>query len=523
MTKLPKITATIHLSLVAAIAAFLFFLPGVRVVRDLRDPALAGPGVPERARAMHRELSPRLEAWARERVEHARGADTALLDVPSTEWPLFTAVFYLMATEQLHDDWVANGRQGESPMRWARGAVDASRDLLLDPSHHSWVRRHWGDDYLHEENVFFRSLLIAGLTSHAKLTGDVSPVLRDQVETLAADLDASALGLLHDYPGECYPIDVLAAVGLLRRADAVLDTDHSAFVARELRAFVGPREDALGLVPYRVSLPDAEIVQPGRGVGTSWTLVFAPEVYPEEAARWYDAHEAHFWQERFWAHGFREFAAGSELADAYGEWTWEVDAGPILGGFGTASSAFGLGAARANGRFDHAYTLASEMVATSWPLPDGTHLFPRLISSAADAPLLGEVAIAYFLAVPPAPGVTVVRGGALSGLVWISLAIYFGVSLVVFLGVGLRLREIWRPGFAPAAPAVQLGLQVGLGVAGVASLFAGWILVGATLLLVGALLPRPGPRPTDPSPARAHATVAPRPLARATSGGRRRP
>ena len=52
MTKLPKITATIHLSLVAAIAAFLFFLPGVRVVRDLRDPALAGPGVPERAQRM---------------------------------------------------------------------------------------------------------------------------------------------------------------------------------------------------------------------------------------------------------------------------------------------------------------------------------------------------------------------------------------------------------------------------------------------------------------------------------------
>lgn len=492
MTRTSKIAATVHLLLIAGIAAFLFFLPGARVVRDLGDPALSGPGVPERARAMHRELSPRLEEWARERVERARGDDAPLLDVPSTEWPLFTAVFYLMSTEQLQDDWIARGREGEAPLSGSREAVDAARDLLLDPSHHSWVRRHWGEDYLHEEDVFFRSLLIAGLTSHAKLTGDVSPILRDQVETLSAELDASALGLLHDYPGECYPIDVLAAVGILRRADAVLGTDHSAFVARQLRAFVGERSDDLGLVPYRVALPGAEIVQPARGVGTSWTLVFAPEIYPEEAARWYALHEAHFWQERFWAHGFREFAAGGELADAYGEWSWEVDAGPILGGFGTASSAFGLGAARANGRFDHAYTLASEMVATSWPLPDGTHLFPRMISSAADAPLLGEVAISYFLAVPPAPGATIVRGGALSGLVWISLAIYFGVSLLVFLVVALRLRTLWRPDFAPALPAAQTGLLVALGLVGLAAFFAGAPLIGAIALFAGALLPREG-------------------------------
>jgi len=425
----------------SGLVAWFFLLPGVQVVRDLDDPALSGPGVPERAGDMHRELTPRFERWARERVERARGEEAALLDVIATEWPLFTAVFYLMSTEQLQDDWEARGREGEAPLAESRGAVDAARDLLLDPSHHSWVARHWGEGYLHEENVFFRSLLIAGLTSHARLTGEVHPLLRDQVETLAADLDAAPLGLLHDYPGECYPIDVLAAVGILRRADAVLGTDHSAFAARSLRAFAGERADALGLVPYRVSLPDGEIVQPARGVGTSWTLVFAPHLDAEEAERWYGLHERHFWQERVWASGFREFADGGELARGYGEWTWEVDAGPIVGGFGTAASAFGLGAARANGRFDHAYALSTEMVATSWPLPDGTHLFPRGISSAADAPLLGEVAITYFLGVPPAPGVPHVPAGSLPGLVWLSLAIYFGLSGLVFGLAFWRLRR----------------------------------------------------------------------------------
>jgi hypothetical protein len=74
---------------------------------------------------------------------------------------------------------------------------------------------------MHRQNVFFRSLIIAACTSHAKLIGDGRhlDLLRDQVESLAAALDASPHGVLEDYPGECYPIDVLAAIACIRRAD----------------------------------------------------------------------------------------------------------------------------------------------------------------------------------------------------------------------------------------------------------------------------------------------------------------
>src|SRR5262249_43126911 len=109
---------------------------------------------------------------------------------------------------------------------------------------------------------------------------------------------------------------------------------------------------------------------------------------------------------------------------AEGEWTFEIDAGLVLDGFGTAASAFGLGAARRNGRFDHAYALATEISAASWTLPDGTLLFPRAFSHAAAAPHRGQSAILYFLAVPPAPGVRVVRGGSLPGLVYLGLLVY---------------------------------------------------------------------------------------------------
>ncbi len=430
-----RLEAVFWIGLVA-VTTYFFFLPGLSVVRDLRDPALGGPGIPARAFELHRALSPRLERWARERIESGRAAAAPLHDVPTTEWPMFTAVFFLMATERLE-------LEGHAPMQYSASAVAAARDLLLDPVHHTWVRTHWGDDYLHRENFFFRSLLIAGLTSYEALTHDGSslPMLRDQVETLSSALDRSELGLIDDYPGECYPIDVVAGIGFIRRADAVLGTDHSRFVARSLRAFEGPMADDLGLVRFRVDLPSGAEVQPARGIGMSWALLFAPDLWPERARDWYARYEGTFWQDRGWAAGFREFKR-----ETFPEWTFEVDAGPVADGFGTSANAFGIAAARRNGRFDHAYTLSSQLVATSWPLPDGTLLAPRAVSHAADAPYLGEAAILYFLTVPPAEGVPIVTGGKTSGLVVLSLAVYFGVTALVAIAVGVRIARARRRG-----------------------------------------------------------------------------
>jgi hypothetical protein len=437
-----KILRSLPLIIVAAFTFYFFTLPGLSVVRDITDPAVSGPGIPMRAAELHRDLTPRFESWARERVASQRAASAPLHDVPTTEWPMFSAVYYLLATRELQEAWDRGDRPGdEAPMSYSRGAVDAARDLVVDPVHHTWVRTHWGDDYMHRENVFFRGLIISGLTSHEALThdGTALPMLRDQVETLTDALDRSELGLLNDYPGECYPIDVVATIGIIQRADEVLGTDHSAFIQRSLRAFEGPRADRLGLVPYRVDLPSGAEVQPARGIGNSWILLFAPDLWPERAHAWYGTYERYFWQDRGWAEGFREYAPGTEY-----EWTFEVDAGPVLDGFGTAASAFGIAAARRNGRFDHAYTLVTEMSAASWPLPNGTLLFPRALSHAADAPYLGESAILYFLTVQPAPGVPVVEGGHLSGLVYFALAVYFVPSALVALLIAFVLRRAWR-------------------------------------------------------------------------------
>jgi len=425
-TTIRRLWRALDLSLVAVILTLPLLWAGICLVRDLADPAMRGPGIPGRARELHAALTPKIEAWARERVQSGRAARAALHDVATTEWPMFTAVFYLMGTESLVVDWEQNGRHGPSPAGQAGGAITAAHDLLLDPAHHTWVRTHWGDDYMEQEDVFFRSLLIAGLTSYEHITRDGTAValLREQVDSLSAALDASALGVLHDYPDECYPIDVLAALGFIGRADAVLGTDHSAFLQRARRAFVGRMADPYGLPPYRMDLPSGAHVQESRGIGNSWSLSFVPDLWGADAARdLYGRYEAAFYQHSFWAEGFREYPRDSDEP----ELGFEIDAGPVIDGFGTAASAFGIATARRNGRFDHAYALSTELAAASFTLPGGTLALPRFISHDTEAPYLGEAAILYFLSVQPAPGTTIVGARGVPPLAAIGLAVYLGL------------------------------------------------------------------------------------------------
>ena len=426
----------------AAVAIYFFLLPGLIVCINLCDPALRAPGIPAQAWRLHRTLVPRYTAWARERIASGRAGQLELLDVPSTEWPIFGSVFYLWATEALQADWEKQdpARRGTAPAVYARPAIDAALAVILDPVHHTWVRQHWGDDYLHKPNCFFRSLLISGVTSYTRLTGDRQhlPLLRDQVTTLCAQLDASPTGWLDDYPHECYPIDVVCCLAALQRAAALLDLDIHDFIVRERRAFSGSLLDKHGLPPYVAVASTGKLLDCSRGTGNSHTLIFAPELWPDLAQTWYAAYEQYYWQDHGWIAGFREYPRDAKQPENF----FDVDAGPVLCGLSPAANAFGLAASRRNGRFDHAYTLGAQGVVLSWPLPDGTLLGCRALSGlgGVDAPYLGETALLFHLTQNPVAGLPVIKGGRLTTTVWIALAIYFGVGSLLLA----RAVQVWR-------------------------------------------------------------------------------
>lgn len=379
-----------------ALIAYFFVIPFFTLTFALLDPNLASGEPPRIAFRLHKSLSRRYETWARERVESGRAAQLNTQDISGTEWPMFSSIFYLWATESLQEAWEQdNSLARQAPAEYASGAIEAAAALIVDPNNAAWVKQHWGDNYLQRENLFYRMLLISGLTSYQKLSGQQAyeSLLREQVESLSAEIDHSPYGLLDDYPGQCYPIDILPAIAAIQRADVVLGPDHSAFVQRAVRGFEENRLDpATGLPAYVANSRTGQGSGSARGVGISFMLIWAPELWPQTASDWYALYDDQFWKENWLIVGFREYPEGYPSFSIL-----DVDAGPVIADYGTAASTFGIGAARANGHFGQAYGLSAEALAVSWPLPNGTLLFPRLLSNLSDAPYVGETALLFSL------------------------------------------------------------------------------------------------------------------------------
>lgn len=501
--------------LVVLLAAALFVYPPIRAVLSIRDPALQRPGMPKAAWRLYQNLTPRYATWAEERVAHGRAGGLSTDDISGTEWPLFGSVFYLWGMENLQAAWEAGDHTaGVEPRAFAKNAILAASELVVDPKHASWVKSHWGEDYLHRQNVFYRMLVIAALTSREKLLHDGAhmDLLRDQVETFAKELDASKTGLLDDYPGECYPGDVMAAIMCIKRADVMLGTDHSEFINRSLRGFTGSRATRHQLPPYAASSGSGFPVSEARGCANSYMCLTAPELWPAQARQWFALYDELFWQERITAAGYREFTKDVPHSD----WTIDVDAGPVIAGHGVAASAFGVGAARKNGRFDRAYPLAAEMLATVWELPNGVLAIPRLLSNLSDAPMLGEAAILCQLSIQPEKGVPIKTGGSLPAYAIIVLltALLFGAWRILTALWTFREAlhppepEVWAPRFQATAWA---GLLLGSAV----TFWLGHGLIGMVMLLVAAMLPivkrKKTPKGTEGWPDAKPATAAAEP------------
>jgi hypothetical protein len=434
-------------------------------------------------------------------------------DISGTEWPLFGSVFYLWGIENLQTAWDSGDHKNQpEPRMFAKEAIVAASELVIDPKHASWVKKHWGEDYLHRENVFYRMLVIAALTCREKLLheGAHLDMLRDQVETFATELEASRTGLLDDYPGECYPGDVMAAIMCIKRADSVLGTDHSKFVAKALRGFTATRATRHQLPPYSASSGNGSPTSPARGCANSYICLTAPELWPAQARLWYDLHDRFFWQRRITAFGFREFPKdlavertkslhdnrptiappGYREPSENVDWGMDVDAGPVIAGHGVAASAFGVGAARKNGRFDHAYPLSAEMLVTTLELPTGVLAIPRLLSNMSDAPFLGEAAILWLLSIQPEKGIAPKTGGVIPPYVYV-------VALsMLLIGTWLVLQAVWkfretRRGPSPEVwvPQFQIGAWLCLVLSSVVMFCFGHGLIGMALIMPAVILP----------------------------------
>ena len=480
-----------NIVIIALLGVYFFIIPFFMMIHFVSDPALKDTGPNKFAMWLHRCLSPRYEKWARNRVSSGRAEKLYYKNIPGTEWPMFGSVFYLLGTEYLEEGLKdSDDASVILPSKYAAGVIEAATSLVVDEGNATWVKQHWGDNYRHRENVFYRMLLISGTSSHQKLLGggEYLGLLRDQVESLSAEIDSSDLGLLDDYPGQCFPTDVIAALAAIKRADSVLGTDHSEFLKRSLRGFEKNLIDPVtGLPPYMFDL-SCSCPGEARGCSSQWGIRWAAQVWPDTAKNWYVNFDKYYWQRRFGVAGFREYNKGSDLPN----WHFDIDAGPVAGGFGAAASAFGLGAARATGRIDHAYPLAVEAIVLSWPLPDGTLLLPRLLSDMFDAPYIGECSILFNMAQPTEKGFEITKASDLPGMIYWVLPLHLLVPLVLIASSISKLKRWWKDRKNVMLPHAdfQIVLWTALIVVGVMFLFYGRISYGLVFILLSQLLPR---------------------------------
>jgi hypothetical protein len=482
--RLTSVIAVTNAAILILTACWLGLAPAAIIMWGITDPALKTDEDGRFARWLEKRLSPRYGAWAEARVRSGDAKTLATHDLIETEWPLFGTVFYLWAMEAMLGPNATRATRLEEE---TRATLDACARLIADPGHAKWVRDHWGDAYLTRENAFYRMLLTGGLSAHANITGTARYL--DTVATVSADLmadiDASRHGLIHDYPGECYPADVLAAIAAVKRSDAQTGADHGPQIATAIRGFEGPMLTDLGVPPYFVTLAAQPGIGEARGCNNTFLCTFAPELWPEIAVDWFEIHDAHFWRERAGIVGFREYPNG----DDFPEWHYgDMDSGPVLAGFGMATSAFGVSASRSVGRFDRAYPLATQMIAASWPLPDGTLLLPRLLSNFSHAPYLGEACILFNLTRPHVAGEVVsAEETGMPTFVPVLLCVYVGTALLFMLAASrhIALTRKRRP---IRIPRVQFTLWLmamlsGITVAVTIHVLAGLLLIAPALLL----------------------------------------
>jgi hypothetical protein len=417
---------------VIILSLMLLIYPAITIGVLVADSQLKTTGESRLVPRWFQSATPRFLSWADTYLDTNYAGSIQHDNIPATEWPMFGAVFYLVTAEDLQGRGEIDATQGT-----IREAVDKAAQIVASPVTATWVKTKWGDEYLERENVFYRMLLILGFSSYERITGDTQyrTLMSQQRTTLAQELAEAETHLRDDYPNECYPADMLWAVAAIQRAARLEHAQHDQLASDLIATFDGRLKAPEGLPAFQADSRSGRILQGARGCGNSGILLFTAELDPVVASRWYEAYAAGFWKDTGWIAGFTEMprGAGAELAD--------VDSGPVLDEVGSVASAFGIGAAKTAGRFDHAAPLTMQVVACSWPTPFG-FLVPGLMGRlAAQSWSLGEVALLFSMTRPTMSAQRTAFDGPVPYLVWVMIVVY--ASLGLFF-IGFEIRSLRR-------------------------------------------------------------------------------
>ncbi len=417
------------------LAGFILYPAFFSIWTLFTDPGIRNGGPTKISFKIHKSLSTRLPEYIDDRIESEIATTLTVEEIEATEWPLYGAFFYLRATEKLQAQYENNQTlSSSSPKESGKTAIEASVRLLLDENHAHWVKVYWGENLDPHSNCFYRLLVAGGLGAHHRLTGSTEhlPVLRMHLKALTYHLDQSSHGLIDDYPGQCFPMDVAAAIGIVREYSKIIGEDRIDW-AKDALARMLQHSD--GKLPaYTADVFTGTIQTPSRGCTNGFGLPFIREADPETGERLYQQYCDRFWKNDSLAQGWREFDMSYSPDWLY----FDADAGPVLWSFGTAATGLGLGTARAYRDHEKSSILGCELLATSLPLPNGRLLIPSLVANKEHAPYFPEIVLMYQLSQSSSASD---EPGPIPGIFWLITGTQLALGLVLLRFGYKRLRK----------------------------------------------------------------------------------
>lgn len=378
-----------------------------------------------------KNTSRRYIRWAEKYMSKNTAVHVSKSNVAATEWPLAGSVFYLLTAEEIFKKDPISFKKNKEFMN----AVELATAIVADPATANWVRQKWGDKYLEKQNAYYREMLLLGLTASRHISGknydDV--IISQQAKMLSDEIFEAPKHLLDDYPGECYPMDVLWAVAAIKRSGETGERKEKELINVFFSELNGSLKDQYGLPVSQFDLTNYTVIDNSRGCANSGLIIFTSEIDTALALNWYCAYTKNYWVSNSLIAGFREYPPKSNKKS-------DIDSGPILWGFGSVASVFGIGAAKTLGRFDHSAPLTVEAVCCLWPTPFGFLTTGIPGWKAAGGWCLGETVVLFVLSRPVNTDSHVDFNKSMPVVVWVFMMIY------LFLGCSLIYMEVksWR-------------------------------------------------------------------------------
>ena len=419
-------------TLMIILKSMLFIYPVVIISFLIFDTELKKSGESQLVPMWFETTTDKYNSWAEYYLESEYALSIKSYNVPATEWPMFGSVFFLLTTKELQ-------AQGKIDVAKPNIHLAINNAIKIITSHQTatWVKKKWrrrylltGITYLEKENLFYRMLLIMGISSYQTITNDTKyhSLLSKQTKSLYSELKDAKYHLLDDYPNQCYPPDVLWAVSAIKDSNTLLKEpiDINPFIDSFIKVFNSKISSKTTHLPaFQTDATTGRIIQEARGRGTSGILQFASNLDKKSAKMWYNSYEKYFWKETNWMVGFKEFA-GKERQ------FMDADTGVIIDEYASVAMLFGIGASKSVGRLDHTLPLTIEMVALSWPTPFG-FLVPSIMGKlAVDSWALGDVALLFSMTRPIDTDTITHFDKSIPWSIWLILFIFttIGVSLI---------------------------------------------------------------------------------------------